>query len=33
MSNASSPSWVTGIFSLIVAAGAIGTLGWMLWPR
>ena len=32
MSDAPS-RWVTGILALIVAAAAIGVLGWMLWPR
>jgi hypothetical protein len=27
------PRWASGILALIVAAVAIGTLGWMLWPR
>jgi hypothetical protein len=33
MSDAPSPRWITGILALIVAAVAIGALGWMLWPR
>jgi hypothetical protein len=33
MSQAPSPRWIIGILAIIVAAVAIGTLGWMLWPR
>jgi hypothetical protein len=33
MSATAGPRWATGIRALIVAAAAIGALGWLLWPR